>query len=175
MTIYHKHHIVPRHMGGTDDPSNLVELTVEDHAEAHRILYETHGKYEDYLAWQGLLGIVPRQELIQELQKLNAHNTNKKLLEKYGVISSFQLPHVREKISESNRKRYAEGFRPLPNWSGRKHREESKRKIGVSTAITQKGSRNSQFGSMWITNGTENKKIKSIDIIPEGWYKGRVI
>ena len=24
----HKHHIIPKHKGGTDDPSNLVELTV---------------------------------------------------------------------------------------------------------------------------------------------------
>ena len=32
----HKHHIIPRHMGGTDDPSNLIELTIEEHAEAHR-------------------------------------------------------------------------------------------------------------------------------------------
>lgn len=42
----HKHHIIPRHMGGTDDPSNLVELTVEKHAEAHRQLYEQYGKLE---------------------------------------------------------------------------------------------------------------------------------
>jgi hypothetical protein len=36
------------------------------------------------------------------------------------------------------------------------------------------GSKNSQFGTMWITNGIENKKIKKdLDIIPEGWYKGR--
>ena len=28
---------------------------------------------------------------------------------------------------------------------------------------------------MWITNGSENKKIKKSDIIPEGWNKGRKI
>ena len=33
------HYIVPKHMGGTDDPDNIVELTVEEHAEAHRKLY----------------------------------------------------------------------------------------------------------------------------------------
>lgn len=39
----------------------------------------------------------------------------------------------------------------------------------------QQGSSNSQYGTMWITNGSENKKIKKFDIIPEGWYKGRKI
>lgn len=54
--VKHKHHIVPKHMGGTDDPSNLVELTVEEHAEAHRKLYEEHGRKEDLCAWKGLSG-----------------------------------------------------------------------------------------------------------------------
>lgn len=54
--VYHVHHIVPRHAGGTDDPSNLVRLTVEEHAEAHRILYEEHGRIEDKLAWKFLSG-----------------------------------------------------------------------------------------------------------------------
>jgi len=39
----HKHHIIPRHMGGTNEPANIIELDIPSHAEAHRILYE---KYE---------------------------------------------------------------------------------------------------------------------------------
>ena len=50
------HHIIPKHMGGTDDSSNLIELTIEEHAEAHRELYEKYGKQEDLFAWKGLSG-----------------------------------------------------------------------------------------------------------------------
>jgi hypothetical protein len=35
------------------------------------------------------------------------------------------------------------------------------------------GEKNSSFGSMWITNGVESKKIKKDDLIPDGWRKGR--
>lgn len=42
--LKHKHHIIPKHAGGSDDPSNIVVLTVEEHAEAHRKLYEKHGR-----------------------------------------------------------------------------------------------------------------------------------
>jgi len=38
-----------------------------------------------------------------------------------------------------------------------------------------KGNKNSQFGSMWITNGSENKKISKDADIPAGWGKGRTM
>jgi hypothetical protein len=57
---------------------------------------------------------------------------------------------------------------------GKKHTEESKLKIGESNKIKQKGELNSQFGSCWITNGIENKKIKKTDTIPDNWKLGRV-
>jgi hypothetical protein len=66
----HRHHIIPRHMGGTDDPSNIVELTVEEHALAHLKLYEEYGKEEDLIAYKGLAGIVGKEELVRELMSL---------------------------------------------------------------------------------------------------------
>lgn len=63
----HLHHIIPRHAGGTDDPSNLVELTVEEHANAHKDLFEKYGRIQDKLAWQGLSGILNREEIIEQL------------------------------------------------------------------------------------------------------------
>ena len=58
---------------------------------------------------------------------------------------------------------------------GKYHTEEAKKAIGEKNSISQKGSKNSQFGSMWITNGVDNRKIQKECIIPEGWKKGRII
>jgi hypothetical protein len=87
-------------MGGSDDISNLVELTVEEHAEAHRVLFEQHGKWQDYCAWQSLT----------------------------GTITSEQA-----------------------------------RRMAASNAVK---------GTIYITDGVKNKRIKPNDDIPVGWYKG---
>lgn len=54
-------------MGGSDDPSNLVELTIEEHAEAHRLLYEQNGHWQDKVAWQGLIGLIPHEKIMEEM------------------------------------------------------------------------------------------------------------
>lgn len=46
--------------------------------------------------------------------------------------------------------------------------EETKEKL---RQLTQE--KNSQFGSMWITDGNTNMKIKKDATIPDGWGKGR--
>jgi hypothetical protein len=62
------------------------------------------------------------------------------------------------------------------HWEGRFHIDETKLKISEKSSVHQRGRGNSQYGTMWITNGNENKKIKKdVDIIPDGWYKGRKI
>lgn len=37
------------------------------------------------------------------------------------------------------------------------------------------GEKNSQYGTMWITNEIENKKIRKDETIPDGWRKGRKV
>jgi hypothetical protein len=51
--------------------------------------------------------------------------------------------------------------------------ESHKLKIGEANSQKQKGEGNSQFGTCWITNGTENKKIKKTEKLPNGWKFGR--
>lgn len=123
----HKHHIIPKHMGGSDDPSNLILLTVEEHAEAHRLLFEKYGLKQDELAWKALSGILPKQDIIREIQK----NANK------GRIPSIE---TREKMALAKKggklsKEHAEALH-----QGRKNSTNSiehtqailKAKLGVS-------------------------------------------
>jgi hypothetical protein len=49
-----------------------------------------------------------------------------------------------------------------------------KKKNTFSKIGHQQGSKNSQYGKMWITNGKESRSIPSQETIPEGWRRGRV-
>jgi hypothetical protein len=82
MTIYHTHHIIPRHAGGTDDPENLIRLTVAEHAETHRLLYETYGRWQDFYAWQGLSGqINMSEEKFRIFQEKVANATRQRVID----------------------------------------------------------------------------------------------
>lgn len=56
---------------------------------------------------------------------------------------------------------------------GKNHSDEAKLKIGIKNSKSSSGKGNSQYGTMWITNGIENKKIKKDAHILDGWVKGR--
>jgi len=55
------------------------------------------------------------------------------------------------------------------------HTEKTKKVIGEKNSFNQSGKKNSQYNTMWVTNGKENKKIKKTDPIPTGFYAGRKI
>ena len=60
-------------------------------------------------------------------------------------------------------------------FKGRTHSDETKFKISETKRGQGNGSNNSQYGSCWITNKVENRKIKRGDLIPEGFRLGRKI
>lgn len=58
---------------------------------------------------------------------------------------------------------------------GRILTDDHKNKISSANKDKQQGLKNSQYGTMWITNGIENRKIKKSDSIPYNWHKGRFV
>jgi hypothetical protein len=104
----HIHHIIPRHMGGTDNLENLVELTVEEHAEAHRKLYEEHGHWQDYLAYRALSGQIKSDEIrrLKTILSWTGRKHTKESKEKIRQARSKQIMHPcpeerKQKISQS--------------------------------------------------------------------------
>ena len=83
-----------------------------------------------------------------------------------------ETKEYREKLSISLK----EYFKTNPGkFKGKSHTQETKNKMSVSNKGKGIGEKNSQFGTIWITNGLENKKILKNDVIPKEWYKGRKI
>lgn len=51
-----RHHIVPRHAGGTNNKENLIKLSLKDHILAHKIRYEVYGSQYDLSACNYMTG-----------------------------------------------------------------------------------------------------------------------
>jgi hypothetical protein len=124
--ILHKHHIISRHAGGTDELSNLVYLTVEEHAEAHRLLYEQYGRKEDYLAWKGLAGLIGKDEMIREKMSLNSSRP--------GELNPFfgkqHTLDTKRKISEAQKRRKIERPETFKTYE---RTDEHKKAVGAAT------------------------------------------
>lgn len=75
---FEKHHIIPRHRGGTDDVNNLVDLTYREHFIVHFLLYKLYKNPEDKCAYTLMynLGCIRKIEIgkmIGEKHKLSGH------------------------------------------------------------------------------------------------------
>ena len=135
--MIHTHHIVPKHMGGTDHPDNLVQLTIAEHADAHNLLYSLHKNPRDKLAELVLLGQAKDPEAMRIKARLGGATTGKQNLEKaiaegkHGAkqgYAAMRAKYTDEEYSEMQAKRCR----------GRKHSEETKRKMSLSAKNRRK-------------------------------------
>jgi hypothetical protein len=69
----HKHHIIPRYAGGTDDPANIVELTPTQHAMWHWAEWQRKQNYLDFCAFKMILGDVKNPEFRYARNKAFGH------------------------------------------------------------------------------------------------------
>ena len=116
-----------------------------------------------------------------EHQRKNAFITNKKIKEIYSLNENWCKKRSKS-MSKATSKRHADGeifgWRKSNNWLGKKHREDTKKKIGLKNSIQQLGKKNSQYGTCWICNLKlkQNKKIKKNEFKywkKNDWIKGR--
>ena len=108
--------------------------------------------------------------------KLNLTEVRIKNLQK--TRSSETIKKATSHSSETMKRSHKEGkiTHDRKTFLGKKHTEETKQKIKDARKNKASGIYNSQYGTCWITNGKENKKIKKdTNLIPDGWYKGRKI
>lgn len=104
-------------MGGSDEPDNLIELTIEEHAQAHFDLWKKFGCIEDKIAWECLSG----RKLSEEERILLAKSGLKKFLSdenkvikwknkiSVSLTGKIQSEETKLKRSESLKLAYKEG------------------------------------------------------------------
>lgn len=63
--VLEKHHIVPRHAGGTDEPSNIINLSIKDHVFAHWLLWQLFDSVGDKRAYEFRVSIPAERAELQ--------------------------------------------------------------------------------------------------------------
>ena len=127
---YHRHHIIPKYMGGDDSDENIIYLTPEEHAKAHLKLYEKYGNYEDAQAYNSL------KRYWLEGRKLNVYKQSAEHIEKR--ISKINYSEVSKKLKGrvSPTKGMKFEYKPRPKLSealkGKKKTPETIQKIRES-------------------------------------------
>lgn len=90
-------------MGGSDDPSNLVRVTIEQHAELHKQLWEGLGCWQDGIAWKMLSGQITNAEAIKVAQSEGGKKNKGKLS---GDKNPFFGKKHSDDVLEVNRRKH---------------------------------------------------------------------
>ena len=175
MTIYtHQHHIIPIHAGGTDDPDNLVELTVEEHAQAHLELYEEYGDVRDLIASRSLLGQMKNQTAIKLIQRLpKTESWKKKASERntgkgnpmYGKKQSEKQKEAVRKANSVSKPYVSENMKRLHE-SGDTYKFNDDDNSSGGKATQSKNPK-------WYTDGEKNLYLTEDKEVPSGYHRGR--
>lgn len=135
--IYHIHHIVPRYMGGTNEPRNLIKLPLWAHIEVHKRLFEVYGNIVLNIAYRMLSG---KTEEVEKLRiELSKKNFQKWLKEKPEEVKEWKEKNNKNRkgkpsiLSPEHYQRQAEKFRGIPR-SQEVRNKISRAKKGKSVA-----------------------------------------
>jgi hypothetical protein len=99
----HKHHLIPKYLGGSDEPHNLVEVTPTQHAMFHYCNWQLWGNDEDKIAWKALAGYSSKEQVIEQVLSL-AGKKGGKVAKESGQLRAAALKQpksVRQKIGKN--------------------------------------------------------------------------
>lgn len=178
----HKHHIVPKHCGGSDDSSNLTYLTVREHIIAHFLLWKMFKNTNDLRSMK-MLGA-----------NLSVHH--RRIIGLWCKDNNIGIHGASLEDREIWRSRGIETQKNMPNswyfWStpeGRKKRASIGGKIGgkkqhienigifdpsVRLQNASLGGK-SHVGKVWINKDGKNTRIFKSELsryLHEGWVEG---
>ena len=162
-------------MGGSDDPSNLIELSVEEHATAHRKLYEEHGHTQDKVAWLGLAGLMTNEEIVYTLLSEGKKGSKNPMYGKPAPNRGVKRPGIGgrkkgTKWSDAERATKAQ-IRETQEHKDKMAAVYSDPDRNKKISIGKKGSVGAALGKKWYNNGAAEKYSASpID----GWLLGRL-
>ena len=105
----HIHHIIKCVNGKRVRTDETMSLTIKQHANIHKKYFKQWGFKEDYLAWQGLSGQMPKQKIISEIAiemgKRNAHYMHTK-----QAIDKMRKTKMGSKLTKKHRAAISKGL-----------------------------------------------------------------
>ena len=118
--IYHKHHIIPRSSGGSDDADNLITLSYKNHVIAHFILYKWKPTNSNWIAYRLMSGIdTEKKKLVEKLKLEGIANRDNSIIctpESNEKRSHGVKKYMQSLSSEQRSKIYGKHKENHPMW-----------------------------------------------------------
>lgn len=122
--VAHKHHIMPRHLGGDNSEENMVRVSVAEHAEIHRCLWIYGGRWQDELAWKGLAGLIGKDDIMKEIYYRAGSSPKSPYPKSHGEKISKALSG--KKLTKDHRQKLSESHKGLTSgFKGKRHLDKS--------------------------------------------------
>lgn len=176
-----KHHIVPKCLGGANDSTNLVNLTAREHFLCHWLLARMYpDNYRLVYAFNMMCFCVGRKQVrytpssrtVEEARVLFSQVAGKHLIGtkrpdqakrnqlRKGVFKHSDMAKAKLRASNVGKKQAQETI--LKRVAKLKGQKRSKESVAYLKNL------------IWITNGVVTIRINKQELLPEGYWRGRL-
>ena len=167
-----RHHVIPKSLNGTDDKTNLVDLTAREHFICHWLLTKMYTGEAKFKMIYALNGMKRNGKFTQRYETLVTSRVYENLKKEFSIVHSATMKgrdpwnrgipiteEQREKnrIAATGKKRSAEAIaKAVAKQLGQKRSEETKLKMSLASKGKPKGPM-SEENKLKISQGTKGK------------------